>query len=111
MAFQLYRGYGENNKKIQSFSHLEFNNEDILNEERIKRAIESGRDLFDREISDFASVSIGALMPNEIRKNRKKYEKWLCDFKPMSFKNQCRLVIKYLVETTWLRKIYHLIKR
>lgn len=98
-------------KKIQSFSHQEFNNEDILNEERIKRAIESGRDLFDREISDFASISIGALMPNEIRKNRKKYEKWLCDFKPMSFKNQCRLVIKYLVETTWLRKIYHLIKR
>lgn len=97
-------------KKIQAFSHQEYNSDEWLDDIRIKKMIESGKDLFDRKISDFASIPVGYFMPKPVKKNPEKYKEWLCEFKPISCGKYFRLRIKYLCETTWIRRIFHKLK-
>lgn len=98
-------------KKVQAFSHQEYNTDEWLDTQRIINTIKSGQDLFDRGIADFVSIPIDYFMPEPVKKNPKKYKDWLCDYRPISGKKYLRLRIKYLCETTWLRGIYHWIIR
>lgn len=97
--------------KIKSFSHQEYNTEEWLDDSRIMEMIKEGKDLFDRDLSEFGSLPIGYFMPKPVRKNKESYEKYLCDFNPMPMKKKVKLTIKYLCETTWLRSLYHLLKK
>ena len=97
--------------KIKSFSHQEYNTEEWLDDSRIMEMIKEGKDLFDRDLSEFGSLPIGYFMPKPVRKNKESYEKYLCDFNSMPMKKKVKLTIKYLCETTWLRSLYHLLKK
>ena len=97
--------------KIKSFSHQEYNTEEWLDDSRIMEMIKEGKDLFDRDLSEFGRLPIVYFMPKPVRKNKESYEKYLCDFNPMPMKKKVKLTIKYLCETTWLRSLYHLLKK
>lgn len=98
-------------KKIQSFSHQEFNSDNWLNEKRIKKCIEEGVDLFNRDISDFVSIPLCNLLPHPVISQPKKYSKFLCSYKPIRFRTLLRLRLKFFVETSFLRYIYAIIKK
>lgn len=97
-------------KKIRAFSHQEYNSDEWLDDNRVIEMIESGKDLFDRGISDFVSIPIDTLLPRPILINSAYYKPWICDFKRISRKKYFRLKIKYLCETTYLWHIYRVLR-
>jgi len=60
-------------KKIKSFSHVEYNNQEYLDDEKILQAINRGSDLFDRDYH-FNYVSFDENFPRYIHENYKKFK-------------------------------------
>ncbi len=98
-------------KKVDSFSHQEYNTDEWMDDARMTDMIKSGKDLFDRGNADFVSIPVGNLLPKQVRENPEKYKSWLCDYRPISKRMYMKLQIKYLCETTWLRGLFHALKR
>ena len=63
-------------KKIQSFSHGEFNTDNIVDEERIKKKISQGIDIFNRGYK-LNKIEIDTRFPNFILKNKDKLSDWI----------------------------------
>ena len=61
--------------KIKSFSHGEFNKEN-LNEEKIEEKIHQSQDIFDRKIK-LKKIDIDESFPDYIIKNKKKFLNWV----------------------------------
>ena len=71
------RGYYEDvMKKIKSFSHGEFNNPLIVNENTISQKINKGIDIFNRNI-EYKKVDIDNSFPEYIYSNVEKFKKWI----------------------------------
>ena len=62
--------------KLNSFAHIEFNNPQFNNLEKIKSSILNKKDLFDRAI-EYKDVKIDNTFPIYIQKNIKKFEEWI----------------------------------
>ena len=63
-------------KKIKSFSHGEFNKEEIVDEKRILTKISSGKDIFDRGLR-LKKVNIDNKFPEYILRNKKNFSNWI----------------------------------
>tara|TARA_B100000686_G_scaffold325556_1_gene382451 strand:- start:47 stop:856 length:810 start_codon:yes stop_codon:yes gene_type:complete len=63
-------------KKIKSFAHGEFNKSNFSNPEAIKKKIDMGKDIFDREIS-YKKVEIDSSFPKYIVDNKEKLKEWI----------------------------------
>jgi len=63
-------------KKIKSFAHGEFNKENFVNEENIKKKINMGKDIFDRGIS-YKKIEIDHTFPKYIFENKEKLKEWI----------------------------------
>ena len=63
-------------KKIKSFSHGEFNKENLTNENNIEEKIEKQKDIFDRGFK-YSKVEIDHTFPRYIYENKKKLEEWI----------------------------------
>ena len=63
-------------KKIKSFAHGEFNKSNFSNPEAIKKKIDMGKDIFDREIS-YKKVQIDSSFPKYIVDNKEKLKEWI----------------------------------
>ena len=63
-------------KKIQSFSHGEFNTAEITNERSIKKKILTGSDIFNRGFK-LKKIDIDNNYPNYIRKNKILLKNWI----------------------------------
>ena len=63
-------------KKIKSFSHGEFNKINFTNQENIKKKIDMGKDIFDREII-YKKVQIDNSFPKYIIENKEKFKEWI----------------------------------
>ena len=63
-------------KKIQSFSHGEFNTSDFTDESNIEEKIKLQKDIFNRDIS-YSKVEIDNSFPEYIIKNKEKLKDWI----------------------------------
>jgi len=63
-------------KKIKSFSHGEFNTNDINNEKKIKDKILNEKDIFDRGFK-LKKIEINSDYPDYIKKNKDKLSDWI----------------------------------
>ena len=63
-------------KKIRSFAHGEFNNENFANQKNIQEKIKMEKDIFDRKIS-FKKVKIDTSFPKYIVENKEKFKDWI----------------------------------
>jgi beta-1,4-mannosyl-glycoprotein beta-1,4-N-acetylglucosaminyltransferase len=63
-------------KKIISYSHQEFNKEEFINEENIKKKINRGEDLFDRNIK-YKAIPVDKSFPEYIFKNKEYFKNWI----------------------------------
>tara|TARA_B110000971_G_C19832542_1_gene418716 strand:- start:6 stop:767 length:762 start_codon:yes stop_codon:yes gene_type:complete len=63
-------------KKIQSFSHGEFNTDNIVNENKIKEKISQGVDIFNRGFQ-LKKIEIDPRFPDFILKNKDKLSDWI----------------------------------
>ena len=63
-------------KKIQSFSHGEFNIDSFIDEEKIKEKITQGIDIFDRG-HKLNKIEIDSRFPNFVLKNKDKLSDWI----------------------------------
>jgi len=63
-------------KKIQSYSHGEFNTAEITNERNIKKKILTGSDIFNRGFK-LKKIDIDNNYPNYIRKNKILLKNWI----------------------------------
>lgn len=109
--FSYIGGIDKIKDKVRAFSHQEYNSDEWLNDERIEQMMKDGKDLFGRGISDFVSLPICNLLPKPIIENIDKYKSFLCEYRPISKRKMMKLRIKYLMETTCLRNVYHLFRR
>ncbi len=76
MAFQLFKktkGYLK--KKIKSFAHQEFNNENITNIENIEKKIIEESDIFGRNYK-YEKIKIDEKFPKYIRENKEKFKEY-----------------------------------
>lgn len=64
-------------KKIQAFSHQEFNHESITDVDRIKRKVDNLSDLFSRPELKLTKVEITDDFPEYIKENLNKLTEWL----------------------------------
>ena len=63
-------------KKIKSFSHGEFNNEEFANQNKIEERIKTKKDIFDRGFS-YEKVEIDHTFPKYIIENKNKLKEWI----------------------------------
>ena len=63
-------------KKINSYSHQEFNSENFTNIDNIKEKILKGVDLFERNIK-YQRVNIDESFPEYINNNKQKFKDWI----------------------------------
>jgi len=63
-------------KKIQSYSHSEYNIPEFTDEKKISERIKNKQDIFDRNYK-YEKVNLDNSFPEYILKNLKKYEKWI----------------------------------
>ena len=63
-------------RKISSYAHNEFNTKDFTNIDEIKRKIDLGKDLFNREII-YKKISVDSSYPKYIFDNRDKLKNWI----------------------------------
>lgn len=70
-------------KKIRSFSHQEYNNDEILASENINAAINHGRDIFNRNLT-FTCVPVNKNFPEYLINNIDRYKDnlWECSVDP-----------------------------
>jgi beta-1,4-mannosyl-glycoprotein beta-1,4-N-acetylglucosaminyltransferase len=64
-------------KKIEAFSHQEFNNDSINNIDNISSSIENVRDLFGRKEVTLSVVDIDDSFPRYIRENKDTLSEWI----------------------------------
>lgn len=74
--FSYLGGYAQITKKIKSFSHQELNTPEINNLKRLEFNIDNNLDIFDRPFL-YNIVKIDKTFPPYIRKNIKKYQKYI----------------------------------
>ena len=65
-------------KKISSFQHTEFDKKKYKDKETIKRKINNGEDIFDRNFL-FKKMNIDENFPEYLIKNKRKYKNWIQD--------------------------------
>ncbi|MFL2883521.1 MAG: hypothetical protein ACJZ69_04525 [Pelagibacteraceae bacterium] len=63
-------------KKIQSYSHGEFNTKEIVNEKNIQEKIEKNEDIFNRGFN-LKKIDIDANFPEYVFKNQNKMNNWI----------------------------------
>jgi len=63
-------------KKIKSFAHQEYNNLVFSDLDKIKKRVDSGKDLFDRDIN-YKAIEIDNSFPEYIQKNKEKLSDWI----------------------------------
>jgi len=63
-------------KKIQSYSHSEYNIPEFTDEKKISERIKNKQDIFDRNYK-YEKVNLDNSFPEYILKNLKKYENWI----------------------------------
>ena len=63
-------------KKIQSYSHGEFNNEDITDKIKIQEKISKGIDIFNRGFK-LIKINIDSKFPEFIQNNKDKLSDWI----------------------------------
>jgi beta-1,4-mannosyl-glycoprotein beta-1,4-N-acetylglucosaminyltransferase len=63
-------------KKITSFAHQEFNNENFTNIEKIEKRINSGIDIFERK-NQYKKINLDEQFPDYILKNKIKFKEWI----------------------------------
>ena len=63
-------------KKIIAYSHQEFNKDKFIDEKEIAKKIDSGKDLFDRNIK-YKKIAIDSSYPEYIFKNKEKFKNWI----------------------------------
>ena len=63
-------------KKIQSYSHSEYNISEFTDEKKIAERIKNKQDIFDRNYK-YEKVNLDSTFPKYILKNLKKYENWI----------------------------------
>jgi beta-1,4-mannosyl-glycoprotein beta-1,4-N-acetylglucosaminyltransferase len=63
-------------KKIKSFSHGEYNDLRFINKNLLEKKINSGIDIFDRNIQ-YKKIDIDETFPQYILSNIDKYKKWI----------------------------------
>ena len=63
-------------KKIQSYSHSEFNTTEFTNEKKIAERIKNRQDIFDRNYK-YEKVDLNNTFPKYILENLKKFENWI----------------------------------
>jgi len=63
-------------KKIKSFSHGEYNDLRFINKNLVEKKINSGIDIFDRNIQ-YKKIDIDETFPQYILSNIDKYKKWI----------------------------------
>ncbi len=85
-------------RKIQSFSHQEYNNDYYTNPEKIESDILSGKDIFERGY-DYKIVNVDKSFPSYLLKNKDKYDnlilKKLAGYKKTGFKRKNRFIEDY----------------
>lgn len=64
-------------KKIDSFSHQEFNRPEYTDPEKLKQKIEQGKDIFNRPEIVIQYVPIDDAYPDYILRNRERFEKFI----------------------------------
>ena len=64
-------------KKVQAFSHQEFNHEHIINVEAIKTKVENLDDIFSRPEMTLTKVEITDDFPEYIKENLDKLQEWI----------------------------------
>ncbi len=74
--FSFLKEPGGISKKIQSYSHSEFNSPEFTNEEKIKERIKNKKDIFDRNYR-YESIKIDDSFPKYILENLKQFENWI----------------------------------
>ena len=74
--FSFLRSPKNISEKIKSYSHGEFNIESNTDEEKIKKKIEEGQDIFDRGF-DLKKINIDSSFPEYIVKNQKNLKDWI----------------------------------
>lgn len=80
--FSFQGGVDEVIKKIQSYSHQEYNRPDIIDRDRVERLIDEGKDVFGREHMTYKTVPIDDTFPKYVRDNKKKFSKMIRTEKP-----------------------------
>lgn len=63
-------------KKIQAYSHQEFNKEQFIDKNIIEKKITDGQDLFNRNI-EYKKISVDNTFPKYIYENQEKFKKWI----------------------------------
>ena len=63
-------------KKIQSYSHGEFNQSDFTDEKKIQEKILTGKDIFNRGF-ELKKISIDQKFPEYIQRNLDKLSNWI----------------------------------
>ena len=63
-------------KKIKSFSHGEFNKDDLTNKQNIEEKIKSQKDIFNRNFT-FKKVKLDHTFPKYILENKEKFKEWI----------------------------------
>jgi hypothetical protein len=83
-------------KKIQSFSHQEYNNEKYVNEE-IKKKVSQGKDLFGRNYFRYIVLDMDKHhFPKYILDNREKYAAFISPDPPSFFVSAKRIMSAFL---------------
>tara|TARA_B100000767_G_C19745437_1_gene528264 strand:- start:34 stop:234 length:201 start_codon:yes stop_codon:yes gene_type:complete len=63
-------------KKIKSFSHGEFNKNELIDESHIKKKIANNEDIFGRDF-DLKKINIDETYPTFIRENKNVLKNWI----------------------------------
>ena len=63
-------------KKISSFSHGEFDTEDIIDEKKIKEKIKNSEDIFNRGFK-LKNIAIDSSLPDYITHNKDRLKNWI----------------------------------
>jgi beta-1,4-mannosyl-glycoprotein beta-1,4-N-acetylglucosaminyltransferase len=78
--FSFQGGVDEVIRKVQSYSHQEYNKPEILNRDRVERMIEEGKDVFGRENMTYRTVDIDDTFPKYLQNNQHKFRRMIrCD--------------------------------
>ena len=81
-------------KKIQSFSHQEYNNEEYINKDKLLKRISNGEDLFGRDEYHYIAIPLDESFPKYIVENQEKYSNLIFKITPQY---KLKLIIKKII--------------
>lgn len=81
-------------KKIQSFSHQEFNKDEYINPSKILECIKTGKDLFNRSQYTYQVIPLDKSFPQYIINNKYKYKNLILRTHKFSFSGFIKKIIK-----------------